>query len=333
MIAEQTRLGPAAALRDVGRLVVDERILASETIGLPQSIAAHPCLSLDAKAVAGGLLTFANRKRGDGCVWPSHAKLSHALGGVGRRTLQRALEELQRHGFLTIEPLNGRSNTYRLHAEPRPHDCRKYSSLELEQMSGAAARPARRKPQETPDPAFLAPEPAPNRHDTCAEPAHPPCRIGMTPMPIRHDMEATRREASERKPEKEAARARASSALQDALPGTGVAPTIVDRRGRVPKLDPRELDPGAMPAEMIWWAALEDLGRTLSPGHFETWVKNARALKAPAGSFRLVAPNAFAREWLDLRLRDQVETAIAGVIGARPRLEVLVARPGAIDDS
>lgn len=58
-----------------------------------------PSLSLRAKGVYGMLATFAGKDR---TCYPSITHLSE-LAGVGRRTIERALEELKEKGYVKKE--------------------------------------------------------------------------------------------------------------------------------------------------------------------------------------------------------------------------------------
>src|SRR5262249_10188467 len=56
----------------------------------------------------------------------------------------------------------------------------------------------------------------------------------------------------------------------------------------------------------------------------ETWVKNAMALEQGGDGFVIGAANTFAREWLDPRLRKEIEVALGRVLGRPVALRVSV---------
>lgn len=80
--------------------------------------------------------------------------------------------------------------------------------------------------------------------------------------------------------------------------------------------------------ETIWPKTKQLLQTTLSPGLYNLWIKPLAA-RARDGVLELAAPNAFVASWVRERLADAVADAAAVVMGARPRVEVVEARPAA----
>ncbi len=79
-----------------------------------------------------------------------------------------------------------------------------------------------------------------------------------------------------------------------------------------------------MNPQQIWQAALSDLERTVKPASFQTFIKNTSALAQDGETFTIAASTTFAKEWLDTRLRGQIEATLGHILGQRPTLEVVV---------
>ncbi|HEV8638081.1 MAG TPA: DnaA N-terminal domain-containing protein [Chloroflexota bacterium] len=84
----------------------------------------------------------------------------------------------------------------------------------------------------------------------------------------------------------------------------------------------------AMSPRQVWQVVLTELRGTMAPAAFETWVKNAIAVEHREGAFVIAAPNTFAREWLDTRLRKEIEAALSRVLGRSVALRVTVEESG-----
>src|SRR5262245_6393127 len=98
------------------------------------------------------------------------------------------------------------------------------------------------------------------------------------------------------------------------VPERGIARApLVEGRGAI-----------AMSPRQVWQLVLAELRITMAPAAFETWVKNAIALEQGEDAFVIAAANTFAREWLDTRLRKEIEVALGRVLGRPVALRVSV---------
>src|SRR5579884_4304737 len=79
-----------------------------------------------------------------------------------------------------------------------------------------------------------------------------------------------------------------------------------------------------MTPQQVWQAALGDLERTIKPASFQTFIKNTSAVAEDGDTFTIAASTTFAKEWLDTRLRPQIEATLGQIIGRRPTLAVVV---------
>ncbi|HEX5416363.1 MAG TPA: DnaA/Hda family protein, partial [Chloroflexota bacterium] len=79
-----------------------------------------------------------------------------------------------------------------------------------------------------------------------------------------------------------------------------------------------------MNAKQIWQAALGELQLQMSRPNFETWLRQAAAVSIDENRFVLRAHSTFAAEWLDRRLRPQIEQTLRRVVGHPVALEVVV---------
>ncbi len=79
-----------------------------------------------------------------------------------------------------------------------------------------------------------------------------------------------------------------------------------------------------MNAKQIWQAALGELQVQLSRPTFETWLRQAAAVSLDEQRLTVRAHSTFAAEWLDRRLRPQIEQTLRHVVGRPIQLEVVV---------
>ncbi len=79
-----------------------------------------------------------------------------------------------------------------------------------------------------------------------------------------------------------------------------------------------------MNAKQVWQAALGELQVQLSRPNFETWLRQAAAVSLEDDRFVLRAHSTFAAEWLDRRLRPQIEQTLRRIVGRPIALEVIV---------
>ncbi len=67
--------------------------------------------------------------------------------------------------------------------------------------------------------------------------------------------------------------------------------------------------------EEIWEAARSQLRLQMTKGTYETWVRDTAFVAHEDGTFVIGVPNAYAKDWLSLRLRPLVKRTLAGVAG------------------
>jgi len=77
-------------------------------------------------------------------------------------------------------------------------------------------------------------------------------------------------------------------------------------------------------AKQIWQAALGEMQVQMSRPNFETWLRQAAAVSIDERRFVLRAHSTFAAEYLERRLRPQIEQTLSHVIGRPIELEVVV---------
>ena len=70
-----------------------------------------------------------------------------------------------------------------------------------------------------------------------------------------------------------------------------------------------------MQAERLWQAALGQLQVEMPRAKFETWIRDAELLSYEDGEFVIGVKNAFARDWLDDRLRPTIKQVLGGIAG------------------
>lgn len=80
-----------------------------------------------------------------------------------------------------------------------------------------------------------------------------------------------------------------------------------------------------MNARQIWQAALGELQVQMSRPNFETWLRQAGAVSIDDRRFVVRAHSTFAAEWIDRRLRPQIEQTLQHIVGRPLELEVIVA--------
>jgi chromosomal replication initiator protein len=69
------------------------------------------------------------------------------------------------------------------------------------------------------------------------------------------------------------------------------------------------------PPKEIWDIARSQLRLQLPRSTYETWVRDTTCLACEDGAFVIGVANAYAKEWLSLRLRPLIKRALAGIIG------------------
>ncbi len=76
--------------------------------------------------------------------------------------------------------------------------------------------------------------------------------------------------------------------------------------------------------EEAWTAALGELQVLMTPATFNTWLRDCHLLGYEDGTFVLGVPNAFARDWLDNRLRSTITRTLTGIMGRSVEVRFVV---------
>ncbi|MGQ9567956.1 MAG: chromosomal replication initiator protein DnaA [Anaerolineae bacterium] len=76
--------------------------------------------------------------------------------------------------------------------------------------------------------------------------------------------------------------------------------------------------------EEAWTAALGELQVLMTPATFNTWLRDCCLLAYEDGTFVLGVPNAFARDWLDNRLRSTITRTLTGIMGRSVEVRFVV---------
>lgn len=76
--------------------------------------------------------------------------------------------------------------------------------------------------------------------------------------------------------------------------------------------------------EQIWTAALGELRLQMTQATFDTWVRDTQAVEFDDGCLVVGVKSAFARDWLENRLKTTVERTLTGILGYPVRVAFLV---------
>jgi chromosomal replication initiator protein len=79
-----------------------------------------------------------------------------------------------------------------------------------------------------------------------------------------------------------------------------------------------------MDAERLWQAALGQLQMEMPRATFDTWVRDAELLTNEDGTFVIGVQNAYARDWLDNRLKSTVKHVLTGIVGTTVEVRFVV---------
>jgi chromosomal replication initiator protein len=72
---------------------------------------------------------------------------------------------------------------------------------------------------------------------------------------------------------------------------------------------------GTLPAKEAWEVARSQLRLQMSKGTYDTWVRDTVCLAYEDGAFVIGAPNAYAKDWLTMRLRPLIKRTLSSIIG------------------
>jgi chromosomal replication initiator protein len=81
----------------------------------------------------------------------------------------------------------------------------------------------------------------------------------------------------------------------------------------------------------IWETARSQLRLQMARGTYETWVRDTVCLAHEDGAFVIGVPNAYARDWLSLRLRPLIKRTVSSIVGQAVDV-VFVVQPSPVVD-
>jgi chromosomal replication initiator protein len=76
-----------------------------------------------------------------------------------------------------------------------------------------------------------------------------------------------------------------------------------------------------MQSEQVWRAALGQLQMEIPRATFDTWVRDTSLVTQEDGTYVIGAPNAYAKDWLENRLKGSIKRTLSNIVG-RTSLEV-----------
>ena len=90
--------------------------------------------------------------------------------------------------------------------------------------------------------------------------------------------------------------------------------------------------PTPRPPKEVWDTARSHLRLQLPRSTFETWVRDTTCLAHEDGAFVIGVANAYAKDWLSLRLRPLIKRTLAGIVGHAVDVTFVV-QPIALEDA
>jgi hypothetical protein len=96
---------------------------------------------------------------------------------------------------------------------------------------------------------------------------------------------------------------------------------VVAAAERVPVTRESVQNPEPGTADALWQAVLAELRATVAPEAFRRWLESTRVLRADGQTLHIAVRDAIQRHWLQVRLRDRIEAALAAVGGRDVRLD------------
>lgn len=88
-----------------------------------------------------------------------------------------------------------------------------------------------------------------------------------------------------------------------------------------------------MNASQAWQAALGQLQVEMPKGTFDTWVRDAEMVAYEDGSFVIGVNNAYARDWLDSRLKSTATRLLTGMMNRTVEVRFIIWQPAAPEES
>jgi chromosomal replication initiator protein len=87
-----------------------------------------------------------------------------------------------------------------------------------------------------------------------------------------------------------------------------------------------------MNSKQLWQAALGQLQMEMPRAVFDTWVRDAELLTYEDGAFVIGVHNAYARDWLEDRLRSTVKRVLTGILGRTVEVRFVVWQEDNVDE-
>src|SRR4029079_10671929 len=80
----------------------------------------------------------------------------------------------------------------------------------------------------------------------------------------------------------------------------------------------------SMQLEQVWQAALGQLQMEIPKSTFDTWVRGTTLLTHEDGSYVVGVANAYAKDWLENRMRTMVTRTLCGIVGRTVEVRFVV---------
>ncbi len=122
---------------------------------------------------------------------------------------------------------------------------------------------------------------------------------------------------------------RSAAPRQEERPLSDAAENLPERAVRSPgALSPAEPSPPAeFDAHTVWQLTLGELAIGMPSATFDTWLRDTRVLAYEDGEFIIGLPNAYARDWLENRLRTQVKRILRSIVHRSVQVKFRVCPP------
>lgn len=82
------------------------------------------------------------------------------------------------------------------------------------------------------------------------------------------------------------------------------------------------------PLDQIWQAALGELELQLTSATFDTWLRHSNAMALEGDTLVVGVPSAYAKDWLDNRLRSMIQRSLMGIMERAVDVRFVVGAPG-----
>lgn len=87
-----------------------------------------------------------------------------------------------------------------------------------------------------------------------------------------------------------------------------------------------------MEARQAWQSAIGQLQLDMHKAAFDTWVRNAELLEYKEGTFRIGVQNAYARDWLESRLKKTIIQLLTGTLDRKVDVQFVVTQSSVKDE-